>query len=101
MNRHEYTTQAAGGSPLERGVRPGVADALRIQHAQKGPGLRYFIKRGATTWSSVGFRTKRDASDWINSHGDALEWRAGFVFRLRGDGRDVDIVNRRGELARA
>ncbi len=95
------TENTAGVGPVERGVRPGVADALRIQHADKGPGLRYFIKRGATTWYSVGFRSKANASKWIDSHGDALEWRAGFVFRLRGDARDVDIVNRKGELARA
>ncbi|MBK6616345.1 hypothetical protein [Ottowia sp.] len=88
------------GDAVERAARRGVPDALRLGHADKGPGLRYFIKRGSTTWYSVGFKSKSAASAWVDSHGDALDWRAGFVFRLRGDARDVLIVNRQGELAK-
>lgn len=93
---------AAGEAPVEPTVRPArEVDALRIQYADEGPGLRWFIKRGATTWFNRGFRTKARASAWINDHGPALDWRCGYVFRLRGDPRDIDIVDRHGNVARA
>lgn len=77
-------------------------DALRIQHADQGPGLRWFVQRGATTWFSRGFRTKARADDWIDSHRRAgvMDWRVGFRFRIRGDARDVLIVNRNGEVCK-
>lgn len=96
----EPDNRPAVGGPVQRMVRPG-AEALGISRAQKGDGLRYFIRRGATTWYSVGFRTKHDAGLWIDSHGDALDWRAGYLFRLRGDARDVQIVTRKGEALKA
>ena len=77
------------------------AGALRIQYADNGPGLRWFIRRGATTWFNKGFRTKAKASAWINDHGLHLDWRVGYTFRLRGDARDVEIVDRHGNVARA
>jgi hypothetical protein len=93
---------AAGGAPLQRGVGPARnVDALRLSTADKGPGLRLFIKRGATTWYSVGFKTRKAASEWIDSHGRDLDWRCGYLFRLRGDARDVQIVSRLGEPVRA
>jgi len=96
------TTTAAGGAPLERGVRRArTVDALLIQAADEGPGLRWFIRRGATTWFNRGFRTKARANAWISMHGHALDWRAGYLFRLRGDARDVEIVDRHGNVARA
>ena len=92
--------RSVGASALEPGVRPARnVDALRIQHADEGPGLRWFIRRGATTWFNRGFRTKARASVWINDHGHSLDWRSGYCFRLRGDARDVEIVDRRGNVA--
>ena len=83
-------------------VRPARdADALRIQYADNGPGLRWFIRRGATTWFNKGFKTKASASSCINDHGHHLDWRVGYTFRLRGDERDVEIVDRHGNVARA
>lgn len=97
------TTEAhAVGVPVEREVRPARnVDALRLQHADTGPGLRWFIRRGATTWFDRGFKTKARASAWIADHGPAIDWRCGYLFRLRGDSRDVQIVSRRGEPVRA
>lgn len=100
MTKPENHDAVAG--PVEPIVRPArEVDALRLQYADEGPGLRWFIKRGATTWFNRGFRTKARASDWINDHGPALDWRCGYVFRLRGDPRDIDIVDRHGNVARA
>ncbi|WP_018079351.1 hypothetical protein [Thiobacillus denitrificans] len=94
-------TPAAVAASLDLGVRPARnVDALRIQYADQGPGLRWFIKRGATTWFNRGFRTKALADAWIKDHGHALDWRAGYVFRLRGDACDVEIVDRHGNVAR-
>lgn len=46
-----------------------------------------------------GFRSKLDAENWISNLG-SLDWRAGFVFRLRGDSVDTEIVDRNGVIAR-
>lgn len=59
---------------------------------------RWFVQRGATTKFDRGFRSKQDANNWINSFTN-LDWRAGFVFRLRGDNIDMSIVDRNGVVA--
>lgn len=61
---------------------------------------RWFVRRGATTRYDRGFRSKSDANNWINALGTRLDWRAGFVFRLRGDDTDVMIVDRAGDIAK-
>ena len=101
-NTRSEPTAPAVGSPVERMVRRARdGDALRIQYADEGPGLRWFIRRGATTLFTRGFRTKARASIWINDHGHAIDWRVGYLFRLRGDERNIEIVDRRGNVARA
>ena len=60
---------------------------------------RWFVRRGATTKFNRGFRTKVEADGWINAFGCRLDWRAGYVFRLRGEDVDMAIVDRRGEVA--
>ncbi len=60
---------------------------------------RWFVRRGATTKFNRGFRSKDEANGWINALGRRLDWRTGFVFRLRGDGVDMAIVDRRGAVA--
>jgi len=78
-----------------------AADGLRLAEAEDGPGLRWFIRRGGVVLVNKGFRTKGAASAWIDSHGYALDWRVGYLFRLRRDPRDVVIVDRSGAVARA
>ena len=60
---------------------------------------RWFVRRGASTKFNRGFRSKNEADTWINSMGYRLDWRAGYVFRLRGDDVDMAIVDRRGAVA--
>ena len=60
---------------------------------------RWFLRRGATTKFNRGFRSKSDADAWIDAMGRRLDWRAGYVFRLRGDSVDMAIVDRRGTVA--
>lgn len=62
-------------------------------------GARWFQRYGNCTRYSEGFRSKADASKYIDCKPD-LEWRAGFIFRLYGDKHDRMIVNRKGEIAR-
>jgi len=62
---------------------------------------RWFLRRGATVKYDRGFRSKQGASEWIDSLGVELDWRAGFTFRLKGDSTHMEIVNRQGELAKA
>lgn len=63
-------------------------------------GCRWFVRHGATTRFDRGFRSKNDASNWIDAMTSRLEWRAGFVFRLRSDYADVAIVDREGNIAK-
>lgn len=62
---------------------------------------RWFVKHGAVTERQRGFASKDAASNWINEFGYRLDWRSGFVFRLRGDTVDMHIVDAHGTTARA
>lgn len=65
-------------------------------------GCRFFLKRNGVFKTSVGFCNKKEASDWINNltnrdGGSKLNWRVGFLFRVKGDEYDMEIVNKKGE----
>lgn len=62
---------------------------------------RWFVKHGATTRFDRGFRSKAEADAWINAFGKDLDWRAGYVFRLKGLDRDISVIDRQGQLAKA
>lgn len=63
-------------------------------------GCRWFVKKGDTTPCDRGFRSKEEADQWIKSFGDALDWRAGYAFALRGDPQVIEICNCSGEIAK-
>lgn len=58
-------------------------------------GARWFVRYGPTTKFTRGFRTKAEASRWINEL-DHLDWRVGYMFRLKGDEYEVCVVSRKG-----
>jgi hypothetical protein len=62
---------------------------------------RWFVRRGEMTNLTRGFRSKDEASAWVNSFGRRLDWRAGYVFRLRGDGVEMSIVDRHSKVAKS
>ncbi len=65
-------------------------------------GARWFLERQGQVYTAGGFRSKSEASDWIDSLGRSrLDWRAGFVFKLRGDVGEMKIVDRHGVVAKA
>ena len=74
---------------------------FKIESVPMQKRCRWFVKRGATTWFNRGFRSKAEANSWINSHGTALDWRSGFLFRIRGESMDIEIVDRIGNRAKA
>lgn len=75
------------------------ADLFSFEEVPLQDKCRWFVRRGATTQFNRGFRSKDEASLWINTFGHRLDWRAGYVFRIRGDGVDMAIVDRRGTVA--
>lgn len=56
--------------------------------------VRWFLRRGDRTELIRGFRSKTEASAWIDRQN--IEWRVGFLFRIKWDGEDAMIVDRRG-----
>lgn len=67
-----------------------------VPTAQKG--ARWFVRYGATTRFTKGFRTKAEASAWIG-YLEGIDWRVGFLFRMVGDDCDVQVVDRIGRPA--
>ena len=61
---------------------------------------RWFVRRGATVKYERGFRSKLDASNWIDQFGAELDWRAGYTFHLKSDSTHMEIVDRQGNLAK-
>jgi hypothetical protein len=61
---------------------------------------RWFVRYGAKTMFDRGFRSKDEANDWIDGLGRRLDWRSGFVARLRGDDKDIVVVDRKGQIAK-
>lgn len=61
---------------------------------------RWFVSRGSTADLTRGFSSKKAASDWIDGLGRRVDWRAGYVFRFRGDNVDMSIVDAGGNLAK-
>ena len=61
---------------------------------------RWFVRYGARTWFDRGFRSKEQASQWIEELGESVDWRVGYMFRLKGHEFDASIVNRRGEVCK-
>ncbi|HZF98273.1 MAG TPA: hypothetical protein VEY92_08535 [Pseudoxanthomonas sp.] len=64
----------------------------------KRKGCRYYVRYGATTMFRRGFNNKQEASDWIEMlyRSGVVDWRVGFLFRVKGDEFDVEIVDRLG-----
>jgi hypothetical protein len=81
-------------------VLPGNMNLLRMDLTDTGPGLRWFIRVGGDVQQNVGFRSKQRANSWIESHGRAVDWRAGYSFRLRDSTLDIEVVDAKGNLAK-
>jgi len=59
----------------------------------------WFVRYGAKTVFDRRLRSKDEASSWFDNFGRRLDWRAGFAARLRGDDKDIEIVDSKGQVA--
>jgi hypothetical protein len=59
--------------------------------------LRWFIKYG-DSMTDFGFSTKSEALEWVRRHWllNAVDWQSKYIFRLKGDTKDISIVNKDG-----
>jgi len=73
-----------------------MSDLFHIDEVPQIASPRYVLKRGDSLVLTHGFRSKAAASDWINNLGHRLDWRVGFVFKLRGDTVNMAFVDRNG-----
>jgi hypothetical protein len=60
---------------------------------------RYFVRTGEYVSHDNGFATKAQASDFIKLAEAEFgrDWRAGWLFRLRGIEYNLEIVDRQGK----
>lgn len=89
------------GSAFSEGLGAGPKARIRWHAAERPKGARWFLLRGGKHYMTKGWRSLADASAWIDSHGDELDWRVGYHFRLKGDHTTNVIVNKHGEPASA
>lgn len=82
---------APHGDPGETAFRTYLA-----AHASKAAPLRYFVMLGALPEFTCGFVNKQAADQFISqsSRYFGLDWRAGWVWRVRGLQIDLSIVDR-------
>ena len=61
---------------------------------------RWFLSSNGVMDQSRGFVSKKYASLWINSLGYELDWRAGYIFRLKDANQDIEVVSSKGARAK-
>lgn len=71
-----------------------------FESVPKQNGCRWFLRKAGHTRFDRGFRSKQEASDWIDSLGRLLDWRSGYTFALRGSSATFDIVDKNGNIAK-
>lgn len=76
------------------------AESFTFADVPRQDRCHWFVSYGVNTMFDRGFLSKDEASSWIDYFERRLDWRAGFVARLRGDDKDIDIVDRKGQVAR-
>lgn len=96
MKPSEDSKPTASVETARVGCSAGLGPVFRIEEVTRKTRLRWFLRRGATTYRERGFRNKQQVCDWIESLGERIDWRVGFVFRLKGDDCEMSFVNRNG-----
>jgi hypothetical protein len=70
-----------------------------LSEVPQEPRPKWFVQREGAVDMTRGFSSKASADAWIKGFGRRLDWRAGYVFRLRGDTAEMTIVDRNGKKA--
>lgn len=78
-------------------------DIFNPEELPNEPGKRWFVRREETGDSSIGgvvpdagFASRAGADQWIIDLGRRVDWRAGFLFHLKGDSKNMRIVDKYG-----
>lgn len=72
---------------------------LDLETIPKQIGCRWFLRLGMDMKNTItdrGFKTKKEATQWIESHN--YEWRKGYMFKLYNN-KPMYIVSRNGKEA--
>jgi hypothetical protein len=56
---------------------------------------RWLIKYGDAVLENIGFYTKSEVEEWIEKHD--LEWRVAYLFRIKGDDKVIEIIDKNGK----
>ncbi|MFQ2238154.1 hypothetical protein ACK32R_20925 [Aeromonas dhakensis] len=73
---------------------------FNFEMVPKQNGCRWFLRKDGHTRYDRGFRSKKEASDWINALDRLLDWRTGYTFALRGSSVIFHIVDKKGNIAK-
>lgn len=76
-----------------------TSSVFDLSEVPQQPRPKWFVQRDSAVDLTRGFSSKKEADTWITDFGRRLDWRAGYVFRLRGDTADMTIVDRTGKKA--
>jgi hypothetical protein len=76
---------------MPKSTKPLIHLAKNKANCSKSFRIRWFIKYGDEILD-VGFFAKSDADDWIRRHD--MEWRVDYLFRIKGDNKDIEIINK-------
>lgn len=76
-----------------------TSSVFDLSEVPQEPRPKWFVQRNGAADMSRGFSSKASADAWITDFGRRLDWRAGYVFRLRGDTAEMIIVDRNGKKA--
>jgi hypothetical protein len=80
--------------------RPSSASSVfDLSEVPENGRARWYLLRDGVVDQTRGFSSKGAADAWIKDFGHRLDWRVGFVFRLRGDTAEMTIVDRDGKKA--
>jgi len=79
------------------------SDVFNHDELPNEPRKRWFVRSESTSDGSQGtvignkgFASKESASQWIDNLGWRLDWRAGFLFHIKGSRCNLRIVDRHG-----
>lgn len=74
-----------------------IAAGLQLDKIEATNRPRNFVHAGDVPVPGAAFPSRLEADEWIMLHRKDLDWRAGYVFRLKGLRLDIAIVDTHGK----
>lgn len=72
------------------------AAGVRLSSIPMPRQARYTLAAGGQIVPGANFGSRREVDDWVSMHHGDLDWRAGYVFRLKGLPIDLSIQDAKG-----